>query len=278
MDPWIGRSQETTDEITAFPMNALSATLDRDDPPAVAGTSVPPLLHWLYFLSTSRPHEMRRDGHARGGEFMPPIALPHRVWAGSRFLWNSDNPLRVGDNAVRVSRIETITPKEGRSGKLVFVSVVHEFRNEKGLALTNNHQIAFREASDAPRAQSKPLVADKDSAWHRVLVPDSVLLFRYSALTFNAHRIHYDAPYATHEERYPGLLVQGPLIATLLLDLLSRNAAEARVRSLELKALRPSFVDRPLHLRGVPDGNTIRLWAADDEELLTMTAVAEIEP
>lgn len=276
-DDWIGRTKTAHDEITAFPLNALAGTLDREDPPAVAGTPVPPLWHWLFFLPIYGPRETRQDGHAKGGEFMPPIALPRRVWAGSKFIWESGNPLRVGESATRISRIASITPKEGKSGELVFVKLVHEFHNAAGLSLINEHYSAYRGAAKPGDPQSKPALADTEAAWHREIVPDAVLLFRYSALMFNSHRIHYDWPYATREEGYPSLLVQGPLIATLLMDLLRRNAPGAVVRSLEFKAVRPSFVDRPMHLRGQPEGNQVRLWASDDEGRLTMTAQAEIE-
>ncbi len=277
LQAWLGRSRTVHDHITAFPLTALAATLDIDEPPAVTGTPVPPLWHWLYFLPVFRPHEIRADGHAHGGEFMPPIALPRRVWAGSKFVWNAGNPLRVGDRATRISRIDSITQKEGRAGKLAFVKVVHEFHNDRGLSLTNEHDSAFREAPRAQHPQSEPIAADIEAAWQRALIPDSMLLFRYSALMFNAHRIHYDQAYATAAEGYPNLLVQGPLTATLLADLLRRNAPGAVVRSLELRAVRPSFVGRRLHLRGEATGNRVRLWAADDEGWLTMTAFATLE-
>lgn len=273
-DSWIGRATRMQDDITAFPINALSATLDRDDPQAAAGTPVPPLWHWLYFLPIFRPGEMRRDGHLQGSDLMPPIPLPRRVWAGSKFSWNSDNPLRVGDRATRISRIDSITQKTGSSGELVFVKLIHEFHNATGLAFVNEHLSAFRGETRGERAKAEPAVAEQVSLWHRELVPDAALLFRYSALMFNAHRIHYDTPYATQEENYPAILVQGPLLATLLVDLLRRNAPEATLHNLEFKALRSAFVDRPLHLRGQPEGRQVRLWATDEEGRLVMSALA----
>jgi 3-methylfumaryl-CoA hydratase len=275
---WIGRTRRATDDITAFPVNALAATLGHAPAGATDGTPVPPLWHWLYFLPLLRPEQTRRDGHAQGDDFMPPIALPRRVWAGSTFFWKVGNPLRVGERATRLSRIESITPKPGRSGELVFVKVVHEFHNARGVSLINEHQTAFRGAAREASVINAPAVADTQAPWHRQLVPDAVLLFRFSALMFNAHRIHYDQPYATGQERYPALLVQGPLLAVLLLDLLQREAPRAAVRSLEFKAVRPAFVDRPLHLRGRPEGRSVHLWAADDEGRTTMTAKAELEP
>ncbi len=276
-DAWIGRTRTTHDEITAFPLNALAATLDREDPGAVAGTPVPPLWHWLYFLAIYRPGQMRRDGHVQGGDFMPPLPLPRRVWAGSKFTWNADNPLRVGDRATRTSRIDSITRKQGRSGELAFVKLVHEFHNANGLSFSNEHLSAFRGEPKGDEAKPGPVMADEASEWHRELVPDPVLLFRYSALTFSSHRIHYDVPYAVQEEKYPAILVQGPLLATLLMDLLRRHAPATVVRSLAFKAVRSAFVDRPLHLRGQPEDGKVRLWAADDEGRLVMSAQAELE-
>lgn len=275
-DAWIGRSRTAHDEISAFPVNALAATLDRDDALAVAGTAVPPLWHWLYFLPIFRPGDMRRDGHMQGGDFMPPIPLPRRVWAGSQFDWNAANPLRVGDRATRTSRIGSITRKEGKSGELVFVKLIHEYHNAQGLCFTNEHLSAFR-GEPKGEAKAAPALADTAAQWQRTLVPDTAMLFRYSALMFNAHRIHYDAPYATKEEHYPAVLVQGPLIATLLLDLLQRQAPGASVRRLEFKAVRSAFVDRPLQLRGQPEGQQVRLWAADEEGRLVMSALAHTE-
>ncbi len=275
-DSWIGRTRTAHDEIAAFPVNALSATLGRDDAAASAGTPVPPLWHWLYFLATFRPDEMRRDGHMAGGEFMPPVPLQRRVWAGSKFSWNADNPLCVGDHATRTSRIKSITRKEGKSGELVFVTVVHEYRNARGVCFTNDHLSAFRGQARAETA-SEPVVAEPASHWHRELVPDSPLLFRYSALMFNSHRIHYDEPYTTREEKYPAIVVQGPLLATLLMDLLRRKAPHAVVRDLEVKAVRSAYVDRPLHLHGDRRGDEVQLWAADDERRLVMSAQTRLE-
>jgi 3-methylfumaryl-CoA hydratase len=275
-DEWIGRTKQAHDEITSFPIRALAGMLERDGIDASRGGPVPPLWHWLYFLPVYPPRETRADGHAKGDDFMPPIPLPRRVWAGSNFTWTAGNPLRVGDVVRRTSRIDAITPKSGKGGQLIFVKTVHEFHNEAGLALVNEQLNAFREDATEAGSTRTPVPAETQAPWHRRVVPDSVQLFRYAALTFNSHRIHYDSPYTTGRERYPGLLVQGPLIATLLMDLLSRHSPHAAVRRLEFKAVRPSFVDRPMHLRGQPEGSAVRLWAADDEGNLAMSALAEI--
>lgn len=162
-DAWIGRTRTSEDEITAFPLNALAATLGRPPLGATTGTPVPPLWHWLYFLPILSPDETRHDGHAKGDDFMPPIPLSRRVWAGSRFDWRADNPLRVGDRATRLSRIDSITHKTGKSGELAFVKVVHEFRNAAGVCILNEHVSAFRGAAREPAAAAKPTLAPGES-------------------------------------------------------------------------------------------------------------------
>jgi len=273
---WIGRTSITSDVVTAFPLRALSATADRDDPPAEAGTPLPYLWHWLFFLPTHRSGELRHDGHAHGSGFMPPIDLPRRMWAGSKFIWNNDNPLRVGESVKRISRVESITPKSGRSGELVFVKMRHEFHNDAGLSFVNEHTTAFRSAAKEWDGKSAPTASQHRAIWQRELIPDEVLLFRYSALTHNTHRIHYDWRHATEQENYPALVVQGPLIATLLMDLLRRNAADAPVLSLELKAVRPTFAGRPMRLCGHLQERTVLLWSEDHDGWVTMNATAEI--
>ena len=159
---------------------------------------------------------------------------------------------------------------------LVFVTVVHEFANAAGVALTEEHDIVYRDAPKPGDAPVAPTAAPKDAAWQRELVPDDVLLFRYSALTFNGHRIHYDRRYVTEVEGYPGLVVHGPLIATLLMDLLRRNLPDADVASFRFKAIRPTFDLNAFHVSGQPqaDGKAIHLWASDHEGWLTMDATA----
>jgi 3-methylfumaryl-CoA hydratase len=274
---WVGRTETHSDDLTAAPLRALAATLDRDDAVPEAGTPLPPLAHWLYFLPVHLAREIGEDGHARRGGFLPPVPLPRRMWAGGRLTWETGNPLRVGDTARRISRIASVSHKSGRSGDLVFVTVVHELHNASGLALAEEHDIVYRGAAQPGDPVPAPVAAETAAPWQRELTPDDVLLFRYSALTFNGHRIHYDRRYVTEVEGYPGLVVHGPLIATLLLDLLRRHTDRA-VRRFEFKAVRPTFDGRPMRVSGRPDGNRIALWAQDHEGWLTMQASAEIEP
>ncbi|KGH28362.1 MULTISPECIES: MaoC family dehydratase N-terminal domain-containing protein [Comamonas] len=280
LQSWQARSETMSDIITAAPLRALSATLDRDDPVPEDGSVVPALWHWLYFLPHALQSEIGPDGHARRGGFLPPVPLPRRMWAGGRLRWETGNPLRVGQQVQRVSTIRSVQHKTGRSGELLFVLVEHRFSNQDGLALTEEHDIVYRAAArpgdPVPPPQQPPLAGQ--AAWSRSIVPDDVLLFRYSALTFNGHRIHYDRRYVTQVEGYPGLIVHGPLIATLLLDLLRRQLPGARVVAFDFKALRPTFDLHPFSVHGKPreDGRTIDLWAQDHEGLLTMQATATV--
>ena len=273
---WVGRSETIKDAINPTPVVALTATLDHPAAPVEVGTTLPYLWHWLYFLPMHRQSEIGADGHAKRGGFLPPVPLPRRMWAGSQFEFRS--PIRVADRVARTSTIDDVTVKEGRTGTLVFVKVRHEVRcnDSSDPALVEFHDIVYREAQGPNDVAPPPLAAPAQAQWKRSIVPDDVLLFRYSALTFNGHRIHYDRQYVTKVEGYPGLIVHGPLIATLLMDLLRRQMPQADVASFRFKAVRPTFDLHPFHLQGQPeaDGKTIRLWASDHEGWLTMDATA----
>ncbi len=275
---WIGRSESLRDTITAAPVRALTATLDHPAADVAAGTPLPPLWHWLYFLPMHRQSDIGPDGHAKRGGFLPPVALPRRMWAGSQFEFRA--PIRVGDEVLRTSTIADVTAKEGRTGKLVFVKVRHELRcNGAGdPALVEFHDIVYREAQRPNDVPPPPQQTPAGASWQREIVPDDVLLFRYSALTFNGHRIHYDRRYVTEVEGYPGLVVHGPLIATLLLDLLRREQPAADVATYVFKAVRPTFDLHPFRVNGAPqpDGKSVRLWAQDHEGWLTMDASATL--
>ena len=268
---WIGRTESASDVLTSTPAAALAATLDRDDPLPRPGDVLPPLWHWLYFLPLHRRSVLGPDGHARRGGFLPPVSLPRRMWAGGRCEFH--RPLRIGVAVSRTSRISDVTCKEGRSGPLVFVVVRHEIHDAEGLALVEEQDIVYR--GDAP-SMSAPSQAPASSVWERGICPDDVLLFRYSALTFNAHRIHYDRRYATEVEGYPGLVVHGPLIATLLLDLLRRNLPGGNVRHFNFRAISPLFDTGSFSVCGQPGQDRIRLWAKNEQESLAMEASAQI--
>ena len=275
---WIGRTETADDVVTATPYAALSATLDRDPVHPVPGTPLPPLWHWLYFLPLVKRSEVSDDGHAKRGGFLPPVPLPRRMWAGSQLEFLA--PICVGDELTRTSTIDDVTRKSGRSGELVFVKVRHEIRRvgAPDVALREFHDIVYREAPRTGDAPPSATPAPAQSAWKRTWTPDDVLLFRYSALTFNGHRIHYDRRYVTEVEGYPGLIVHGPLLATLLLDLLRWERPDAVVTRYEFKAVRPVFDLHAFTVCGEPqsDGKTVRLWVQDFENALAMSATATI--
>jgi 3-methylfumaryl-CoA hydratase len=275
---WIGRSETVHDSIGPTPVIALTATLDHPAAKIATGTPLPPLWHWLYFLPMHRQSEIGPDGHAKRGGFMPPVPLPRRMWAGSQFEFRS--PVRVGDRVARTSTIDDVTTKEGRTGKLVFVKVRHELRcnDAADVSLIEFHDIVYRDAVKPGDVEPPPLRAPSGATWQREIVPDDVLLFRYSALTFNGHRIHYDRKYVTEVEGYPGLIVHGPLIATLLMDLLRRQTPQADVATFRFKAVRPTFDLHPFRLNGTPldAGKSVRLWAQDHAGWLTMDATATL--
>ena len=275
---WVGRSETLHDTVGATPVVALAAMLDHPAQPVEPGNVLPPLWHWLYFLPLHRQSQIGPDGHARRGGFLPPVPLPRRMWAASSFEFRS--PVRVGDRISRTSIIDGVTTKHGRSGKLVFVKLRHELRcnDAPEPALLEHQEIVYREAKRPGDVEPPPLGAPTGAPWQREIVPDEVLLFRYSALTFNGHRIHYDHKYATEVEGYPGLVVHGPLIATLLMDLLRRQMPAAEVAAFRFKAVRPTFNPNSFSVNASPqaDGKTIRLWAQDHAGWLTMDATATL--
>jgi 3-methylfumaryl-CoA hydratase len=273
---WIGRIESLSDQVAPAPIAALSATLDRDDPLPRAGDPLPPLWHWLYFLPIHRQSEIGPDGHAKRGGFLPPVPLPRRMYAGGRLEFH--RPLRVGATVSRRSRIADVSYKEGRTGALVFVLVRHEISDGEGLALADEQDLVYRESPSRAEPVAKPQAAPAGAIWTREIFPDDVLLFRYSALTFNGHRIHYDRRYVTEVEGYPGLVVHGTLIATLLLDLLRSNLPGPSVRRFSFRAVRPVFDIAPFSVCGrlEGDGRTAKLWAADAEGWLAMEATATL--
>ena len=273
---WIGRSERRSDTLAAAPLSGLAATLDRPgDLESVLGTALPPLAHWLYFLPQALQADTGPDGHPKRGGFLPPVPLPRRMWTGGRLRFERD--LRVGDEVERRSTITKVDAKQGRSGALVFVTVRHEISDAQGVALSEEHDIVYRGNPDPSAPPAVPAPAPVDEAFSRAVVPDPVLLFRYSALTFNGHRIHYDRPYVTEVEGYPGLIVHGPLIATLLVDLVRRELPDARLRAFSFKAASPLFDIHPFTVCGKREADgQLALWARNHDGRLAMHARAEL--
>ncbi|WP_431854444.1 FAS1-like dehydratase domain-containing protein [Azospirillum sp.] len=268
---WIGRTERRRDTLSPWPLAGLAATLDREDGHPRLGDPLPPGAHWLYFLEAAPMSRLGPDGHPQRGGFLPPVALPRRMWAGGRLSFLA--PLRAGDDAERVSEVADITVRTGRTGELVFVMVRHTISGPHGVALVEEHDIVYRDHLP-PGAAPPPQPAPADAAWSETVHPSPTLLFRYSALTFNGHRIHYDRRYAMEEEGYPGLVVHGPLMATLLLDFAGRLRPGRTPARFAYRVLAPVFDTAPFTLNARPDGDGLALWVAGPAGELALWADA----
>ena len=272
---WVGRSEVITDQIDISRAIAMAATLDLPRSPAL-GDALPPLWHWMYFWPAVPASQLGTDGHAQRGGFLPPVSLPRRMWAGGRLQFLA--PLPVGAQAERVSRIKAVEVKQGKSGPLVFVTVAHDISVQAKPVIQEEHDIVYRDVLQVGDSLSNPKLAPTDAHWSRQISPDPVQLFRYSALTFNGYRIHYDRSYATEVEGYPGLIVHGPLIASLLTDLLGRELPDRTMSEFSFRAIAPLFDTEPfsVHARLEPDGKHVVLWAANSRGELAMQAEAQL--
>jgi 3-methylfumaryl-CoA hydratase len=268
---WTGRTETTEDVAFAGQIAGLAALLDHAVPPWTPG-ELPPLTHWLYFVTRARQSEIGEDGHPRRGGFLPPVTLPRRMWAGSRVTFRT--PIEIGALMTRRSTIMDIRAKSGATGEMVFVTVRHEIATAMGTVLTEEQDIVYREAPGS--AQESPAAAEgtpREAGNHvRRLTPDPTQLFRFSALTFNAHRIHYDRKYSRKVEGYPGLVVQGPFTAMLLMDHFLRMHAGARVAQFEFRARRPLYDTAPFELCLADTDSGADLWALDPQGEKAMVA------
>jgi 3-methylfumaryl-CoA hydratase len=278
LQDWVGRMQFVADRADPGRAQALQATLESPSEALEAGDALPELWHWIYFWEVAGMSRLGPDGHPARGGFLPPIDLPRRMWAGSRLTWL--RPLRLGLELVKQSEIAAVSEKQGRSGHLAFVTVRHIVSDPHGPVLEEEQDIVYREAAkpgEGPRA-GQP--SAREPVWHRRIEPSPTLLFRYSALTFNGHRIHYDRPYAIEAEGYPGLIVHGPLLATLMVDLARRNAAldaadpvggaVRRIGAFRFRALAPVFDTGAFTVCGAPDETGADLWIEGPERALCM--------
>ncbi|MFC9927752.1 hypothetical protein [Streptomyces sp. NPDC127190] len=257
------------DVLPPGPAAALSALLDLPDRVAGAGDPLPPLWQWLYFLHWVPQHALGPDGHPREARFLPPLPDRRRMFAGGRC--EIREPLLLGEPAERISSLAAVTPKQGRSGELLFVTERQEFRQGGRVRLVEEQDIVYRSGAGAappspPAALDDTAVPEAEGPWRLRLRPDETLLFRFSALTANAHRIHYDTPYCRAVEGYPGLVVHGPLLALLMLELVRRHAPERRVRSLSYRLHRPAFAGEHLLADGGPFEGGARLRVAGGRE------------
>jgi 3-methylfumaryl-CoA hydratase len=243
----LGRTETRTADAHPEPAQLLQVTLDRDIGSFETGAPLPLLWHWLYFPPLIRQSRLGEDGHTRDSSLLPVLPfLPRRMWAGSRL--RSPAPLRIGDRLTRRSEVTSLTPKIGRSGRLLFVTIRHTLAGSTGGSVVEEQDIVLREATGRSTSSGPP-AGSAPWDFEQIVTPTPTLLFRFSALTFNAHRIHYDHPYATEVEDYEGLVVHGPLIAVLMLDLVDRVSPGAFVSAFEFKAASPAFVPHPLAVK-----------------------------
>lgn len=277
-DDWVGRERVERDRVDLRHVRALAATLDQEPEGIREGDPLPPGWHWILFRPLPPASAIAPDGHERKGEFLPPLPLPRRMWAGGALRFFRD--LRVGETVERRSRIEAIQEKEGRSGRMAFVTVRHELRSGGALALEEDQHLVYLPARTGPDATPPP-PAPTGAGWSESRETDEVLLFRFSALTFNGHRIHYDERYVREVEHYPGLVVHGPLLALLLLDAAARRE-ESGISAFQFRGRSPLICGVPFRLEGGgtgeggegspgPDGPR-RVWAASAEGALLMEA------
>jgi len=271
---WIGEKETDVDYVTVPAVHRLSATLDRDDAFPKMGDALPIGWHSTLFPRVVRHAQIGPDGHPARGDFLPPVPLPRRMFAGKRTTFSGD--LRLGDEVRRMSTIKDVTIKSGRTGQMVFVTVSTDITSPRGLAITEEQDIVYRQDPDKNAPPPPPQPAPGTAVWKNTVTPTEVMLFRYSALTFNGHRIHYDHPYVTKVEGYPALVMNGGL-TTLLVYELARARAKSPVRVMSSRNVRPMFANRAISVCGEPsaDGKSAKLWTQDDTGALTLSATAE---
>jgi len=271
---WIGRTESDIDYVTVPAVHRLAATLDRADPMPKMGDPLPVGWHQILFPRVVRHSQIGADGHPERGDFLPPVPLPRRMFAGKRTTFHAD--LQVGDAVRRESVIKDVVIKKGQTGQMVFVTVKTEITCPRGHAITEEHDYVYREAAPGGTPPQPPRPAPGKAVWSRVVTPDPVLLFRYSALTFNGHRIHYDLPYVTQTEGYPGLVMNGGL-TTLLVFELARTHASTPIRTISSRNVRALFANQPITIAGEPstDNKTAKLWAVNQDGALALSAEAE---
>lgn len=279
LQEWIGREETADDEIALAGSRRMAALLNQAANEIKRGGQVP--AHWyvMLFTPTAPQSQLGPDGHPAKGQFLPPVPLPRRMFAGRRSWFHM--PLTIGDEIRRVSRIQSITPKTGRSGEMVFVTVRHEMSVPAGLAVVEEQDIVYRaEQSAAAKADAKPeavKIDEEKGEWMRVFEPNPTTLFRYSAITFNGHRIHYDLPYTQNTEGYPNLVVNGGLTTLMLWDLVTSQSGRA-LKSSDSRNLKPLFVGQPISLNAQRTGdNTVTAWAINAKGERAVEAKLELE-
>lgn len=274
---WVGKEQTTTDDLDPFKANALSAALVFDQTPLDVigvGDGLPPAWQWLYFSGTPSGFETGVDGHPKTGGFLPPVPLQRRMWAAGKFTVKQ--PLLIGQRATKTSRVASVEHKQGSTGDLVFVTLENEIAQANQVCVVEEQNIVYRDMQTGPSPLSAGKKAPEDAQWESTVVPDPVMLFRFSALTYNSHRIHYDRAYAVEKEHYPGLVVHGPLQALLLANAIHAFCDQVQVSDFQFRAQRPIFDAHPFELCGKREGDKVSLWTRDHEGFVGMSASATL--
>jgi 3-methylfumaryl-CoA hydratase len=276
LEGWIGREERAEDEVALPAVRRFAALLDLAPDAYRRGTTIPGPWYVVLFGPEARQSTLGPDGHPTKGQFLPPVPLPRRMFAGRRVWFHA--PLAIGDEVTRVSRIQAITPKQGRSGAMCFVTVRHEIAGPRGLAVVEEQDLVYREATPAAASKREAAPPPPEPQWTRALTLDPTMVFRYSAITFNAHRIHYDLPYTREQEGYPDLVVNGGLTTSLLWEL-ARSQAGREIKASVSRNVKALFVGRPATLCGRrADGGKVRVWALDADGELALEAELEMVP
>ncbi len=272
---WIGKTETSTDYLDAGRARRFQATLDRE-PNFLEGRELPPFWHYIYFNPEAPASSLKQDGHEKLGRFLPPVALPRRMWAGGTVT--IDRPLYAGEMCTKTSTIRDVVLKHGRSGPLCFVTVDHDFAVDGDHRLTERQNIVYREmpAPNSPTPKQTP--APECATDSFIMTPDPILLFRYSALIFYGHRIHYDLDYAREIEGYPGLVVHGPLLAALSAELGRNQHPNKQLKTMAIRAVSPLFAPAPFHVETREDGAVTRTWVRGADGALAMTVDLTFTP
>ena len=268
---WINKTTEVEDTIRLQPANFMEATLNRP-PKLKEGDNLPPLWHWIYFLEAKPESDLGRDAHPKKGDFLPPIHLPRRMWAGGRFTFCND--LIIGEKAKKITTIRKIVEKEGSAGPLCFITLEHKIYSKEEISIIEEQDLVYLQdqqgSKSLPLAQNNPERPDFSQEIH----PSEILLFRYSALTFNGHRIHYDLDYARNVEGYDGLVFHGPLTATLLLDLALKEKNKP-IKKYSFRGTAPLSNLDCFWIEGKSENDSTILWARRKDGVVAMKAKAE---
>ncbi len=267
LSAWVGCKRSEHDVAAVGRAQAMAALLDGDPQALTTGAMLPEFWHWIYFNAAVPRSQLGADGHERRGEFLPPVELPRRMWAGGRLRFL--RPIVLGREIVRESEIASVEHKLGRSGELVLVTVRHTIRDSEAVCIEEEQDLVYCEIPRSAGPSPPPLPAEVD--WRERFLPDAVTLFRYSALTFNAHRIHYDHRFTTETEGYRAVVVHGPLTALLLLEAAKRHGHGA-LRAYRYRGRAPLFVDEPITLAGKAGKGETALWAAGPQRTIAMEA------